>query len=121
MVPTCEYGADLQPDRPDCVVTAPVARRDFILEALLDGFGRWTKLTRQQVLEASNEPIILAGDKPNHYQAPHFVVAVKQRLDQMSATASRSRVGGYASPPPSTGTPSGSPRSTSWPAPSCPT
>ncbi len=37
VVQTCKYGANLKPVDPDCVVTAPIVRRDFILRALLDG------------------------------------------------------------------------------------
>ncbi len=95
VVPTCEYGSDLKPVDPTCVVIAPIARRDFILKALLDGFGRWTKVTRAQVQAALNEPIVLAGDKPNNYCAPHFVVAVKLRLDQMLSDAEPVETGGY--------------------------
>ncbi len=94
-VRTCQYGADLKPKDPNCVVSAPIARRDFILRALLDGHGRWTKVTRAQVLAALNERVVLAGDKPNYYQAPHFVVAVKLRLDQMMADREPVETGGY--------------------------
>ena len=95
VVPTCTYGQDLQPTDPNCAVIAPVVRRDFILRALLDGFGRWTKVTKAEVVKAMNEPIVLAGDKPNPYKAPHYVVAVKQRLDQMFRDGEPVETGGY--------------------------
>jgi membrane peptidoglycan carboxypeptidase len=95
LVRTCQYGADLRPTDPSCFVTAPIARRDFILKALLDDKGRWTKVTRAQVQAAMNEPIVLAGDQPNIYKAPHFVVAAKLRLDQMLSDAEPVETGGY--------------------------
>jgi len=95
VVPTCEYGDNLLPVDPDCTVIQPVARRDFILRALLDGFGKWTKPTKAEVIKALNEPIILAQAKPNHYTAPHFVIAVKQRLDQLVRDGEPVESGGY--------------------------
>ena len=95
VVPTCEYGDDLRPVDPDCTVIAPVARRDFILRALLDGFGKWTKPTKADVLKALNEPIILKQAEPNKYTAPHFVIAVKQRLDQLVRDGEPVESGGY--------------------------
>ncbi len=95
VVQTCQYGPDLQPVDPDCIVSAPIARRDFVLRALLNGYGKWTKPTKAEVLAAMNAPVILAGDQPNYYFAPHYVVAVKQQLDQMFRDGVPVESGGY--------------------------
>jgi membrane peptidoglycan carboxypeptidase len=83
-----------------------VQRRNFILHQLCAcpdvgnppnpvSFGRWTSLTADQYQEAINEPIILSGEKPNIFTAPHFVWAMKSQLDQILSDRDPAETGGY--------------------------
>ncbi len=82
-----------------------VQRRNYILNQMCTcpntipanpvGFGRWTSLTQDQYIEAINEPIVLAGEKPNFFTAPHFVWAMKIQLDQLLSDRDPAETGGY--------------------------
>jgi membrane peptidoglycan carboxypeptidase len=82
-----------------------VQRRNYILNQMCTcpstlpanpvSFGRWTSLTQDQYIEAINEPIILTGDKPNFFTAPHFVWAMKSQLDQLLIDRDPAETGGY--------------------------
>lgn len=98
IVPTCDYTLDATGQAKaegGCTEVAPVQRRNYILRAILDGNTRWTRITPQQYLEALNEPIELVGDKPLRYKAPHFVWAMKTRLDQILTDREPAEEGGY--------------------------
>jgi membrane peptidoglycan carboxypeptidase len=82
-----------------------VQRRNFILSQMCtcpdttppnpQSFGRWTNLTHDQYLEAIQEPIILVGEKPTIFTAPHFVWAMKNQLDQLLSDRDPAETGGY--------------------------
>lgn len=98
VVPTCKYTLDASGRaiaRDGCTEVAPVVRRNFILRSILDGYTRWTRITPQEYLDALNEPIVLVGDKVLRYKAPHFVWAMKTRLDQILTDRDPAEIGGY--------------------------
>lgn len=98
VVPTCRYTLDVTGQakaKGGCTEVAPVARRNYILRAVLDANTRWTRITPEQYLEALNEPIVLVGDKVLRYKAPHFVWAMKTRLDQILTDRDPAETGGY--------------------------
>ena len=80
-------------------------RRNFILSQMCtcpgtapanpQSFGRWTNLTQDQYNEAIKEPIILVGEKPTIFTAPHFVWATKTELDQLLSDRDPAETGGY--------------------------
>ena len=63
----------VKPDSP------PVVRRDYILENL--STSRWTNLSARQLREALAEPVVLVGDRPLSYRAPHFTWQVRRQLE----------------------------------------
>ena len=71
----------------------PMIRRDWILDNLVD--SRWTHLTPQQVAAAKTEPVILRGDQPLIYKAPHFMWQVRGELEQILGSADAVETGGY--------------------------
>jgi membrane peptidoglycan carboxypeptidase len=71
----------------------PVVRRDWILQNL--STSRWTKLTPSEVSEAIAEPVVLAGDQPVHFQAPHFSWQVRRQLEQILGGKDAVDTGGY--------------------------
>jgi membrane peptidoglycan carboxypeptidase len=81
----------------DRAVPQPVVRRNFILHALAEGYGRWTTLTDAQLAAALAEPIVLAEERPFVFKAPHFVWTLKSELDSLLAQANREPLerGGY--------------------------
>jgi membrane peptidoglycan carboxypeptidase len=85
---TSSYGEALSP---------PVERRNFILNALYNGYGRWTHLSAEQLEAAVEEPIVLPEAKPQPLRAPQFVFAVKAQLDDYLASTGREPLerGGY--------------------------
>ncbi len=91
IVPTC--GSD---PAEGCEDVAPIVRRDYILrEGLAKEHGRWTEITDAELEAALDEPVVLAGDKPLIYTAPHFVWAMKGQLDQLLADREPAETGGY--------------------------
>jgi len=97
-VPTCEYTLNTAGQavaKGGCTEVAPVQRRNYILRAILDNNTRWTHITPQEYLDALNEPIVLVGDKPTRYKAPHFVWAMKKQLDQILVDRDSAETGGY--------------------------
>ncbi len=98
IVPSCEYtlnAAGQAQAKGGCTEVAPVQRRNYILRAILDNNTRWTHITPEQYLEALNEPIVLVGDKVLRYKAPHFVWAMKNKLDQILIDRDPADIGGY--------------------------
>ena len=71
----------------------PVARRDWILENL--STSRWTDLSKAALERALDEPVILAGDKPLHFRAPHFTWQVRRQLDAIVGDREPVETGGY--------------------------
>ncbi len=71
----------------------PVVRRDWILEAM--GQGRWTKMSLTDIRQSQREPVILAGEKPLEFKAPHFTWQVRRELDQILGGADVVETGGY--------------------------
>lgn len=90
IVPTC--GSDPEPG---CEDVPPIVRRDFILRSLADGFGRWTTLTEAQLEAALDEPVVLIGEQPIVFKAPHFVWAMKADLDLLLSDREPAETGGY--------------------------
>ena len=56
----------------------PILRRDYILGTLT--VGRWTHLTPAEIAAARAEPVVLVGDRPIIYRAPHFMWRVRDEL-----------------------------------------
>ena len=59
----------------------PVVRRDYILQNL--STSRWTRITRSELAEALAEPIVLRGDVPLSFRAPHFTWQVRRQLQAL--------------------------------------
>jgi membrane peptidoglycan carboxypeptidase len=71
----------------------PVVRRDYILRSLSS--SRWTSLTESALNEALTEPVILAGEGPLTYRAPHFTWQVRRQLEQIIGDRESVETGGY--------------------------
>ncbi len=83
-------------DEGDLVVpaTAPaVVRRNWILENL--STSRWTKLSAVEVQAAIAEPVVLVGDQPAVWRAPHFMWQVRKQLETILGSADAVETGGY--------------------------
>jgi membrane carboxypeptidase/penicillin-binding protein len=68
-------------------------RRNYILESL--STSRWTSLTDAELQEALAEPVVLAGDKPLSFRAPHFTWQVRRQLQQILGPDASIETGGY--------------------------
>ena len=74
--------------------TAPaVVRRNWILQNL--STSRWTKLSAAEVQAAIAEPVVLAGDQPATWRAPHFMWQVRKQLETILGSADAVETGGY--------------------------
>jgi membrane peptidoglycan carboxypeptidase len=71
----------------------PVVRRNYVLNNLAT--SRWTKLSASKLKKALAEPVILAGDKPLRYRAPHFTWQVRRQLEQILGSREAIETGGY--------------------------
>jgi membrane peptidoglycan carboxypeptidase len=71
----------------------PVVRRDYILNNL--STSRWTRLSAAQLKKALAEPVILAGDQPLRYRAPHFNWQVRRQLEAILGGRDAVETGGY--------------------------
>ncbi|MGI8703816.1 MAG: transglycosylase domain-containing protein [Candidatus Limnocylindrales bacterium] len=71
----------------------PIVRRDYVLRGMTD--GRWVDLDKKELAEALREPMILVGEKPLIFKAPHFVWQVKQELDALVSDRDSVETGGY--------------------------
>jgi membrane peptidoglycan carboxypeptidase len=71
----------------------PVVRRDYILDNLSS--SRWTTLTTAQVAAARAEPIVLAGEVPLSFRAPHFTWQVRRQLQAILGPDASIETGGY--------------------------
>lgn len=74
---------------------APVERRNFILNALNEGYGNFIRLTDEQLDQALSEPIILDEPDPVVFKAPHFVWYMKDQLDALLSDRAPADRGGY--------------------------
>jgi len=86
-----------KPDRDGHLVVPatapPVVRRDWILQNL--STSRWTKLTPGEIQAAIAEPVVLAGDQPVHFLAPHFSWQVRRQLEAILGGKDAVETGGY--------------------------
>jgi membrane peptidoglycan carboxypeptidase len=71
----------------------PVVRRNWILDNLDQ--GRWTRLSPDERRAARAEPVILRGDRPMIWRAPHFTWQVRRQLEAILETAETVDTGGY--------------------------
>ena len=71
----------------------PVLRRNWILASL--AAGRWTHLSPETIAEASSEPVVLRGDRPIVFKAPHFSWQVRRQLEQILGSRDAVEIGGY--------------------------
>ncbi|HEU4674017.1 MAG TPA: transglycosylase domain-containing protein [Candidatus Limnocylindrales bacterium] len=71
----------------------PIVRRNYVLDGLRG--ARWTHLTNAQITAAEHQPVILAGDQPLTYQAPHFMWQVRDQLIHILGSADKVDTGGY--------------------------
>ncbi|MDQ2964589.1 MAG: penicillin-binding protein, partial [Chloroflexota bacterium] len=72
---------------------APVVRRDWILRNLSS--SRSTRLSESQLKRALAEPVVLAGDQPLSYRAPHFTWQVRRQLEAILGGADAVDTGGF--------------------------
>ncbi|MFL5769621.1 MAG: transglycosylase domain-containing protein [Chloroflexota bacterium] len=71
----------------------PVARRNYILQNL--STSRWTTLSPAALAAALAEPVVLAGDQPIAFQAPHFTWQVRRQLEAIVGDGPPIETGGY--------------------------
>jgi membrane peptidoglycan carboxypeptidase len=71
----------------------PVVRRNYILASL--STSRWTTLTPAELQAALAEPVVLVGDKPLSFRAPHFTWQVRRQLQQILGPDASIETGGY--------------------------
>jgi len=71
----------------------PVVRRNWILRNLAE--SRWTRLSPKELQSALNEPVVLVGDRPLLYVAPHFTWQVRRQLEQILGSREAIETGGY--------------------------
>ncbi|HET7725717.1 MAG TPA: transglycosylase domain-containing protein [Candidatus Limnocylindrales bacterium] len=71
----------------------PVVRRNWILRNLAE--SRWTRLSPKDLQTSLNEPVILAGDRPLTYVAPHFTWQVRRQLEQIVGSRDAIETGGF--------------------------
>lgn len=70
-----------------------VVRRNHLLRNLAS--SRWTRLTEAQLQKALREPVVLAGDQPNTFRAPHFTWQVKKELIRIFGSEEEVTTGGF--------------------------
>jgi len=71
----------------------PVVRRDYILQNL--STSRWTRLSAAQLTAALAEPVVLHGDVPLSFKAPHFTWQVRRQLQSILGPQASIDTGGY--------------------------
>ena len=57
--------------------------------------SRWTSLSPQALRDAIAEPVILHGDQPAVWRAPHFTWQVRRQLEAILGSAEQVETGGY--------------------------
>ena len=71
----------------------PVVRRDYILQNL--STSRWTHVASDDVAAAIAEPVVLRGDVPLSFRAPHFTWQVRRQLQTILGKGVSIETGGY--------------------------
>ncbi len=71
----------------------PVVRRNYILENLSS--SRWTHLGTSELQTALAESVVLQGDIPLSFRAPHFTWQVRRQLQQILGPTASIETGGY--------------------------
>ncbi|MBA2720170.1 MAG: transglycosylase domain-containing protein [Chloroflexi bacterium] len=71
----------------------PIVRRDYILANL--STSRWTDVTKSELATALREPVILTGDVPLSFRAPHFTWQVRRQLQAILGPEVSIETGGY--------------------------
>jgi membrane peptidoglycan carboxypeptidase len=71
----------------------PVVRRDWILQNL--STSRWTHLSPAELRAALAEPVVLRGDVPLEFKAPHFTWQVRRQLQAILGPDASIETGGY--------------------------
>jgi membrane peptidoglycan carboxypeptidase len=71
----------------------PVVRRTYILQSLAT--SRWTHPSPPQLAAALREPVVLRGDVPLEFKAPHFTWEVRRQLQQILGPDASIDTGGY--------------------------
>jgi membrane carboxypeptidase/penicillin-binding protein len=71
----------------------PVVRRDYILRNL--STSRWTRLSPSAVRKALAEPVVLTGEEPLVFRAPHFTWQVRRQLVDILGSAEAVDTGGF--------------------------
>jgi membrane peptidoglycan carboxypeptidase len=71
----------------------PVVRRDWILRNL--STSRWTQLSQSQLDAALAEPVVLAGEQPLSFKAPHFIWQVRRQVQAILGPGASIETGGY--------------------------
>ncbi|HEY3553219.1 MAG TPA: transglycosylase domain-containing protein, partial [Solirubrobacterales bacterium] len=71
----------------------PIVRRNYVLDGLRG--ARWTHLTSAQIATAERQPVVLVGDQPLTYKAPHFMWQVRDQLIHILGSAEKVDTGGY--------------------------
>ncbi|MBA2382904.1 MAG: transglycosylase domain-containing protein, partial [Chloroflexi bacterium] len=71
----------------------PVVRRDYILNNLAT--SRWSHPTTAELDAALAEPVVLHGDVPLSYRAPHFTWQIRRQLQTILGPDASIEAGGY--------------------------
>lgn len=71
----------------------PVVRRDYILNNV--STSRWTTLTKAELTAALDEPVVLVGDVPLAFRAPHFTWQIRRQLQAILGPDVTIETGGY--------------------------
>ena len=74
--------------------SAPVVRRDWVLEGIA-ATGRWTTLETDELRAATEEPIVLAGERPVRIPGGHFTWQVRRQLEAILGPDADLERGGY--------------------------
>jgi membrane peptidoglycan carboxypeptidase len=74
--------------------SAPIVRRDWILQGLAAG-ARWTTLSPAALRAALAEPVVLANPQARTFKAAHFTWQVRRQLETILGGAAAVETGGY--------------------------